>query len=176
MATHTKRRNSICQLFSSLGQCLTSHEDKAIKLWNAFKSRLGSSDFSRIHYDLSDLIQPSQLLEMDHPFSEEEIKLALSDMPLDHAPGPDGFNGLFLKKCWPRIKNDFDRLLQQFWSGNLDIEAINSSFITIIPKKDSPRTINDYMPIYLLNSSLKLLTKLLANRLQSVILSVVHTN
>jgi hypothetical protein len=36
---------------------------------------------------------------MDHPFSEEEIKLALSNMPLDHAPGPDGFNGLFLKKC-----------------------------------------------------------------------------
>jgi hypothetical protein len=54
MATHTKRRNSIFQLFSSSGQCLTSHEGKAFELWNAFKSRLGSSDFSMIHYDLSD--------------------------------------------------------------------------------------------------------------------------
>jgi retron-type reverse transcriptase len=42
--------------------------------------------------------------------------------------------------------------------------------------KDSPGTVNDYMTISLLNSSLKLLTKLLAKRLQSVILSVVHTN
>lgn len=35
---------------------------------------------------------------------------------------------------------------------------------------------NDFRPISLLNYSFKLLTKLLANRLQSVILSVVHTN
>jgi hypothetical protein len=21
-------------------------------------------------------------------------------MPADHAPGPDGFNGMFMKKCW----------------------------------------------------------------------------
>jgi retron-type reverse transcriptase len=42
--------------------------------------------------------------------------------------------------------------------------------------KDSPGIVNDYRPISILNSSLKLLTKLLAKRLQSVILSVVHTN
>lgn len=35
---------------------------------------------------------------------------------------------------------------------------------------------NDYRPISLLTSALKLLTKLVANRLQSVILSVVHAN
>jgi hypothetical protein len=58
----------------------------------------------------------------------------------------------------------------------LDIEAINDSFITLIPKRNSPRIVNDYKPISLLNNSLKLLTKLLASRLQSVILSVVHTN
>jgi hypothetical protein len=57
------------------------------------------------------------------------------------------------------------------WILRLLIAPSSPSF-----QKDSPRTINDYMPIYLLNSSLKLLTKLLANRLQSVILSVVHTN
>jgi hypothetical protein len=71
---------------------------------------------------------------MDHPFNEGGIKVALSDMPLDHAPGPNGFNGMFLKKCWPIIKNDYERLLQQFWNGNLDIEAINGSFISLIPK------------------------------------------
>jgi hypothetical protein len=43
-------------------------------------------------------------------------------------------------------------------------------------KKYSLRIVNDYIPISLLNSSLKLFTKLLANGLQSVILSVVHTN
>jgi hypothetical protein len=26
-------------------------------------------------------------------------------MPVDLAPGSDGFNGLFLKKCWSILKN-----------------------------------------------------------------------
>lgn len=43
-------------------------------------------------------------------------------------------------------------------------------------KKVPPLTINDYRPISLLNYSLKLTTKLLANRLQSVIFRVIHAN
>jgi retron-type reverse transcriptase len=46
----------------------------------------------------------------------------------------------------------------------------------MILKKESPSCVNDYRPMSLLNSSLKLLTKVLANRFQSVILSVVHEN
>lgn len=41
---------------------------------------------------------------------------------------------------------------------------------------DTPLSVNDYRPISLLNYSLKFLTKLLANRLQKVILDVVHTS
>jgi retron-type reverse transcriptase len=58
----------------------------------------------------------------------------------------------------------------------MNIQSINGSHIVLIPKKDSPQTVNDYRPISLLNSSLKLLTKIIANILQKVILSIVHTN
>jgi retron-type reverse transcriptase len=67
-------------------------------------------------------------------------------------------------------------LCKDFADGNLNLESINGSLITLIPKKDNPRTVNDFMPISLLNYSLKFLTKLLANRLQAVILKVVHAN
>lgn len=46
----------------------------------------------------------------------------------------------------------------------------------MIPKKAAPETVNDFRPISLLNNSIKLLTKLVANRLQSVILKVIHMN
>jgi hypothetical protein len=45
------------------------------------------------------------------------------------------------------------------------MECINNSFIALIPKKDNPLLVNDFRPISLLNYSLKLLTKLVANRL-----------
>jgi hypothetical protein len=43
-------------------------------------------------------------------------------------------------------------------------------------KKDNPCKVRDYMPISLLNSRIKLLTKLLANRLQKVIIKLIHKN
>jgi hypothetical protein len=56
------------------------------------------------------------------------------------------------------------------------LESINSSFITLVPKIDTPSSPNDFRPISLLNSSLKILTKLLATRLQNIILKLVHKN
>jgi len=57
------------------------------------------------------------------------------------------------------------------------LKSINSSYITLIPKVDRARTISDqFMPISLLNSSVKLVTKLLANRLQPIITSLIHRN
>jgi hypothetical protein len=46
----------------------------------------------------------------------------------------------------------------------------------MIPRKDNLLMVNDFRPIFLLNYSLKLIIKLVANRFQSVILKVVHAN
>jgi retron-type reverse transcriptase len=48
--------------------------------------------------------------------------------------------------------------------------------ITLIPKIANPENIGDYRPITLLNCVLKLLTKLLADRLQKIVLKNVHKN
>lgn len=176
MATHAFRRNYIATLISEDGTSISDHSLKAGALWISFKDRLGIPEFVSIHFELATLIQAVNLLDMDLPFSKEEIDFAVKSMPSDHPPRPDGFNGLFMKKCWYIISEDFYRLCEAFWNCNVDLECINGSYITLVPKKDNPLTVNDYMPISLLNYSLKLLTKLLVNRLQHVILDVVHEN
>jgi hypothetical protein len=54
------------------------------------------------------------------------------------------------------------------------LQSINGSFITLIPKVDNRVTVSDYRPISLLNSSIKLITKILVNRLQAVIFQLIH--
>jgi hypothetical protein len=70
----------------------------------------------------------------------------------------------------------FYDLCAGFYNMNICLQSINGSFIVLVPKKDNPSSVNDYRPISLLNSSIKLLTKLLANRLQNEILRVIHQN
>ena len=36
----------------------------------------------------------------------EELKVVVFDSPSEKAPGPDGFIGVFFKKCWDVIKVD----------------------------------------------------------------------
>jgi hypothetical protein len=52
-------------------------------------------------------------------------------------------------------------------------KGINSTFIALIPKVDSPQRLNDFRPISLVGSLYKILAKLLANRLRMVIGSVI---
>lgn len=126
-------------------------------------------------YNLDSLISTQvDLQDLVEPFTNEEIDGIVKRMPADKAPGPDGFNGFFLKKCWQIIKGDFYSLCNQFFDGNLNLQSINSSFITLVPKINNPETVNDFRPISLLNCSLKLLTKILADRLQQVIIQLVH--
>jgi retron-type reverse transcriptase len=56
------------------------------------------------------------------------------------------------------------------------MQSINTSHIVLVPKKDNLIVIGDFRPISLLNSSVKLLTKILANRLQKIILKIIHRN
>jgi len=62
------------------------------------------------------------------------------------------------------------------FSHSADLKSINSSYITLVPKKDNPETVNDFRPISLLNTPLKIIAKLLTNRLQRGISNVVHSN
>lgn len=127
-------------------------------------------------YDLSFLITQHDLDHLDLDFSQEEIDLVIKCLPNSHAPGPDGFNGLFIKKNLNIIKDDFIRLFKDFCNFNTYLRSINSSIIALVPKKNTPESVDDFRPISLLNYSLKCITKLLSTRLQSVILQLVHQN
>jgi hypothetical protein len=52
------------------GQPKFGHEEKVAILWEAYKERLGSSEFSHMYFELDQLIQEVDGLEsLDAPFT-----------------------------------------------------------------------------------------------------------
>ena len=86
---------------------MEDHAAKESVLFEAFKQRLGTSSKHDMKFSLQNIIKKSEgLEELTVPFTRQEIDLVIKEMPTDHAPGPDGFNGSFLKTCCPMIKED----------------------------------------------------------------------
>ena len=177
LASIQNKRNFIASLKDDAGISHDSHPKKAEMLLQAFKDRLGQVDNTSMSFNLDELLTTHHDLSfLVESFTHKEIDDVVGALPNNKSPGPDGFNSKFIKKCWPFIKKDFYDLCNQFHQGSLCLQSINSSHITLIPKKDDACTVNDFRPISLLNCTLKLITKLLANRLQTVILDLIHTN
>jgi len=105
------------------------------------------------------------LSTLDAPFSEDEVWSTIKSLPSDRAPGPDGFTGRFYKSCWPIIKADFMAALICLQQGDTrKLALLNSTYLTLIPKKMEALEAKDYRPISLVHSFAKLVTKMLANR------------
>jgi retron-type reverse transcriptase len=71
---------------------------------------------------------------------------------------------------------DFYALFDGFYKGQADLQSKNNSFITLVSKSSTPSGVNNFRPISLLGGPIKLITKLLAERLQKVITKLIHAN
>jgi hypothetical protein len=58
------------------------------------------------------------LSQLDSPITDEEVWSTIKALPMDRAPGPDGFTGRFYKACWTVIKSDFMADIITLQQGN----------------------------------------------------------
>jgi hypothetical protein len=107
------------------------------------------------------------------PFTGAEIKDAVWDCDSFKSPGPDGVNFGFFKDFWAELKGDVVCFISEFPRNGKLTKGINSTFIALIPKVDSPQWLNDFRPIALVGSLYKILAKVLAIRLRSVVGRVI---
>jgi len=110
------------------------------------------------------------------PFSVEEVKAAMWDCDHFICPGPDGITFGFIKDFWDILREDVRRFLVEFHRNGRLAKGINSTFIALIPKVESPQRLNDFRLISLVGSMYKILAKVLTNRLRSIIGSVISDN
>ncbi|KAK1302674.1 hypothetical protein QJS10_CPB12g00628 [Acorus calamus] len=94
----------------------------------------------------------------------------------DGSPGPDGFHVGFFQKCWETIKRDLIEAVQEFFHCGKLLGQLNTSFISLIPKCSNADSLDLFRPISLCGSVYKLITKILATRLQKMLSDLISPN
>jgi len=129
--------------------------------------------FEGLSYDTI-LDEDASNLLMD--FSEDEVWQAITNLGEEKAPGPDGFNIAFFQHCWDIVKGEVMGLFSEFHSKGVFEKSLNATFISLIPKVAGTIDISKFRPISLVESVYKILAKVLASRLRSVVAKVVSPN
>jgi hypothetical protein len=143
-----------------------------------YKGLFGSpevSGISLVQSQISDIPQVSQQENeiLTREFTESEVREAVFQMEHNKAPGPDGFPVECYQVLWEVIKDDLLALFSEFHREDLNLFSLNFGVISLIPKVPNATKIQQYRPIYVLNVSFKIFTKVGTNRLNRVAQKVV---
>lgn len=82
----------------------------------------------------------------------------------------------FYQIFWPILKTDFMSILNLLERGTVDFDKLNHALITLVLKKSNSNSISDFRRINLLNCFLKIISKVLANRLAPLVSMLVDVS
>ena len=128
---------------------------------NTWRPSMDGLEFARIEED--------ERLALERDFSKKVVQV-LQEIEGDKALGPDGFTmAFFFHKCWSVVEKDVMAFFDHFHMSLEFEQSLNASFLSLIPKKNNALNIKDFWPISLVGSVYKLLSKVLTNKLRTVL-------
>ncbi|KAM1750468.1 hypothetical protein ACFX11_008712 [Malus domestica] len=107
------------------------------------------------------------------PFTNDEVKDAAFHLGSLKAHGPDGFPGFFYNRFWHILNETIVCTTNDFSKENILLSQINKTHIALIPKVPNPENTSQYRPISLCCNSYKILSKILANRLNTILPNII---
>ena len=94
-------------------------------------------------------------------------------MPHGKYPGPDGFIVEFFKACWSKFKQNMLQLFEASRKISRVHQALNVTFLTLIPKKDGTLDPSQFRSISICNAVYNIITKVIANRIKSLLHALI---
>jgi hypothetical protein len=121
------------------------------------------------------VLSQEQQEDLDSPITLTEVLSAIQGSSHHSSPGKDGvpyeFYKVFQKGVAPILVQIYNEVMQ---GKDLKSSALESVIILIFKRKGNEEELKNWRPISLLNCDLKLLTKILAKRLQKHIATIIH--
>ncbi|XP_074293324.1 uncharacterized protein LOC141620317 [Silene latifolia] len=108
--------------------------------------------------------------------TETEIKEALCSIPVEKAPGPDGYSAGFFRDAYDIIGGDVVKAVKEFFSNGRMLQQINATVITLIPKVDCPSSVQDFRPIACCSVIYKCISKIICRKLSGVLVDHISMN
>ncbi|KAL9678404.1 hypothetical protein QQ045_016248 [Rhodiola kirilowii] len=173
-ASQRRKRNWINKLIDDHGTVHTEDEGLANVIGDYFKDifRSGLSATQVNWEEELRCVRPRISRAMNDNLirgvTEEEIRRAVFQMGATKAPGMDGYSAIFFQSNWELVKRDLIKEVLNFFDKfELDPEW-NMTQIALIPKVKDVSKMTELRPIGLCNVSMKVVTKILANRIQDL--------
>lgn len=117
---------------------------------------------------------PMQTQEPLTVLSEPEVKVALFQIVPNKAPRLDGLSVAFFQRNWNVISKEVFNFEKQVFETRSFPRGMNKMLISFIPKQDYPEKISHFRPVALCNVVVKLITKIIANRIKPLMTKLVR--
>ena len=175
-------RNTIKKLVTEAGEVLTKVSDIKKEAVQHFQKFLQGQQGQEVDSEdmLEDLLTyrcpPTSAAGLVAPVTVEEILSALNALPNDKVSGPDGFTKEFYVAAWSVIGGDFITAVQSFFIYGFLPTGINATILTLIPKTEEAQTMKDFRPIACCNLIYKVISKVLARRLKTILPEAIEAN
>jgi hypothetical protein len=172
-----RKRNKIHGLHLPNGNWCTDDNTLREEAQLYFKTLFCSNDLNPCNGEIDGLQGPTLNEEACHSLTKqvtnEEVTRALNQMHPFKAPGPDGFQGIFFKQYWHIIGEDVVSLISTAFETGSFPSTLSETLIALIPKTDCPKNFKEFRPISLCNTTYKLITKIMVNRLRPFLDQIV---
>lgn len=139
-------------------------------------SSVGDRNLNEALSVVQPLVTESMNRQLISMLSEEEVRIAVFQLGAVKAPGPDGFPGFFFQHYWDVVGTKVYQAVRSFFVGGYLLKEFNQTNLVLIPKVGNPTNLSQFRPISLCNFIVKIITKILANRLKKVLGSLISPN
>ena len=120
-------------------------------------------------------LNQEEIENMNRPITSTEIETVIKKLPTNKRPGPGGFTGKFYQTFREELTPIFVKLFQNIAEGGTLLNSFYEATITLIPKLEKDVTKKENCrPISLMKIDVKVLNKILTNRVQQHIKRIIH--